>query len=63
MPKKDGKPWICIDYHNLNAISESDAYPLPKIDELLHRLAGARVYSKFDLKSRYHQIAIDENSI
>ena len=40
-----------------------DAYPLPKIDELLNKLAQARVYSKVDLHFRFHQIPIEAASI
>ena len=63
VPKKDGKPRVCIDFRDLNAISEMDAYPLPKIDELLHKLAKARYFSKGDLRSGYHQIPMEEDSI
>ena len=63
VPKKDGKPRVCIDYRDLNAIVELDAYPLPKIDELLNRLAKARWFTKMDLCSGYHQIPMEENSI
>ena len=38
----------------LNALTVSDAYPLPRIDDLLHRLGKASVYSKLDLQSGYH---------
>ena len=63
VPKKDGKPRVCIDYRDLNAISEMDAYPLPKIDELLNKLAGARYFGKVDLQAGYHQIPMEEGSI
>ena len=62
VPKKDGKGRVCIDFRDLNAISQLDAYPLPKIDELLHKLAGARWYTKIDLKSGFHQIPMEEGS-
>ena len=62
VPKKDGKPRVCIDYRDLNAIAEMDAYPLPKIDELLHRLAQANWFTKMDLRSGYHQIPMDPAS-
>ena len=62
VPKKDGEMRVCIDYRDLNAISEADAYPLPKIDELFSKLAKARKFTKMDLKSGFHQIPMDEKS-
>ena len=63
VPKKDGSMRVCIDYRDLNAVSMLDAYPLPRIDELLNKLANARWYSKVDLASGYHQIPMEETSI
>ena len=63
VPKKDGTMRVCIDYRDLNAVSLLDAYPLPRIDELLNKLAKARWYSKVDLASGYHQIPMEEDSI
>ena len=42
VPKKDGSMRVCFDYHDLNAVLLLDAYPLPRIDELLNKLANAR---------------------
>ena len=53
VPKKDGTARVCIDYQDLNALTVQDSYPLPKIDELLQRMAKARWYSKVDLKSEF----------
>jgi hypothetical protein len=47
-----------VDYRPLNAITIKNKYPLPRIDILFDQLAGARVFSKVDLHSGYHQIKI-----
>ncbi|GBG64119.1 hypothetical protein CBR_g40567 [Chara braunii] len=52
---------LCIDYRKLNAQTVKNAEPLPRIDDLLERLGGAKYFSKLDLKSRYHQISIRPN--
>ncbi|GBG68800.1 hypothetical protein CBR_g3340 [Chara braunii] len=56
--KKGGTLRMCIDYRGLNAITVKNAEPLPRIDDLLDRVQGCKYYSKIDLKSGYHQIAI-----
>ncbi|GBG88429.1 hypothetical protein CBR_g47127 [Chara braunii] len=49
---------MCIDYRGLNAITVKNRESLPRIDDLLDRVQECRYFSKIDLKSRYHQIAI-----
>jgi hypothetical protein len=56
--KKDGSLRLCVDYQPLNAVTIKNKYPLPRIDVLFDQLAGAKVFSKIDLRSRYHQIKI-----
>jgi hypothetical protein len=58
MKKKDQSLSLCVDYRPLNAITIKNKYPLPCIDILFDQLAGARVFSKVDLRSGYHQIKI-----
>jgi len=61
--KKDGSMRLCVDYRALNAVTVKNSYPLPKIDELLDRLHGARVFSKMDLAQGYHQVRVAEADI
>ncbi|GBG85296.1 hypothetical protein CBR_g39864 [Chara braunii] len=58
VPKKGGTLRMCIDYRGLDAITVKNREPLPRIDDLLDRAQGCRYFSKIDLKSGYHQIAI-----
>jgi len=52
--KKDGTKRLCINYKELNNVTIKDKYPLPCIDDLFDQLQGVRVFSKIDLRSRYH---------
>jgi len=58
MKKKDKSLRMCVDYRPLNAVTIKNKYPLPRIDILFDQLAKAKVFSKIDLRSGYHQIKI-----
>jgi len=51
---------MCVDYRALNKATVKNRYPLPRIDDLFHRLSGAKVFSRIDLGSGYYQIRIVE---
>jgi hypothetical protein len=61
--KKDGSLRMCVDYHPLNEVTIKNKYPLPRIDVLFDQLAGARVFSKIDIRSGYHQIKIRASDV
>jgi hypothetical protein len=61
--KKDQTLRMCLDYRPLNEVTIKNKYPLPRIDILFDQLTGARVFSKIDLRSGYHQICIRPEDI
>nr|GEW45376.1 putative reverse transcriptase domain-containing protein [Tanacetum cinerariifolium] len=61
--KKDRSFRMCIDYKELNKLTVKNRYPLPRIDDLFDQLQGSSVYSKIDLRSRYHQLRVREEDI
>ena len=61
--KKDKTLRLCIDYRQLNRVTIKNRYPLPTIDDLFDQLRRARVYSKIDLRTGYHQLRVREADI
>ncbi|WVZ78305.1 hypothetical protein U9M48_026041 [Paspalum notatum var. saurae] len=66
--RPSSSPWGCpalfarVDYGPLNAITIKNKYPIPHIDILFDRLAGAKVFSKIDLRSGYYRIKIEKKT-
>ena len=58
--KKDGSLRFCIDFRKLNGRTVKDAYTLPRIDDTMDTLLGAKYFSKLDLCSGYWQVEMKE---
>jgi hypothetical protein len=61
--KKCGTLILCIDFRQLNKVFVKNKYPLPRIDDLFDQLKDAKIFSKIDLRSGYHQVRIKEEDI
>lgn len=59
--KKDGSLRFCIDFRKLNSRTIKDAYNLPRIDDTIDTLIGAKYFSKLDLRSGYWQVEMNED--
>ncbi|KAG1440781.1 hypothetical protein G6F56_011776 [Rhizopus delemar] len=60
--KKNGDYRMVIDYRKLNAVTKKDAYPLPRIDDLLDTLGKAKVFSALDMRAGFHQVPVEKDS-
>jgi hypothetical protein len=61
--KKYGTLRLCIDYIQLKKMTIKNKYPLPRINDLFDQVGGAKIFSKLDLRSGYHQVWIKDEDI
>jgi hypothetical protein len=61
--KKDRSQQMCVDYRSLNDVTVKNKYSLPRIEDLFDQMGDARVFSKIDLRSGYHQVKIRPSDI
>ena len=59
--KKDRTLRLCVDYRRLNALSKSDAYPMPQVDDLIDQVGGAHYISTLDLTKGYWQVPVAQH--
>ena len=58
--KKDGGIRFCVDYRRLNRVTTSDAYPMPRLNQMIDELSGTQWFSALDAKSAYWTIEVDQ---
>ena len=63
VPKPNNKKRMCIDYRKLNAITVTDPFPLPRMDDIMDRMNNSVVFSKIDQSSSYYQILMQPRSV
>ena len=63
IPKADGSIRFCIDYRRVNDVTLPDAFPLPRVEDLIDKIGQSRYLTKIDLSRGYWQVPMDENSI
>jgi deoxyuridine 5'-triphosphate nucleotidohydrolase len=61
--RKNGKKRLCVDYRKLNSVTKKDAYPLPRIDEMMDALGKAKWFSSTDLTNGFWQIGMHPDSV
>ena len=62
VPKPDGSFRFFNDFRRLNEVSEFDAYPMPRVDELIERLGPARYLTTLDLTRGYWQVPLTKTA-
>ena len=62
MRKRDKTLCLCVDYHKLNAVSQLEAYPMPRIEDLLDQLGKAKFLTTLDLGKGYWQIPVKQSA-
>ena len=60
--KPNGKLRICIDTQPLNTALMGEHYKLPTLDDVLPKLANAKIFSKFDIREAYWHVKLDKSS-
>ena len=57
--KKDGTLRLCINYRQLNSVTQDDKYQMPWVEEMVERLGKAKYISKLDLAKGYYQVPVE----
>ena len=58
--KKEGSICTCVDYQRLNAVTSSDPYQMPRVDDLIDKVGNATYLTKLDLTKGYYQVPVAE---
>lgn len=62
VPKPDGSFRFCTDFRKVNAVTKTDSYPIPRIEDCIDKIGCAKYVSKFDLLKGYWQVPLTERA-
>ena len=62
VPKPDGSQRFCIDYRKVNAVTKTDSFPLPRIEDCIDQVGNAAYVSKIDLMKGYWQVPLSQEA-
>ena len=62
VPKADKSYRFCTDYRKVNAITKSDSFPIPRVDDCIDQIGHAKFVSKFDLLKGYWQVPLTDRA-
>ena len=57
----DGKVRFCVDFGKVNAQSQTDTYPFPRVDDSVDKIGASTYITKVDLVKGYWQISLGES--
>ena len=60
--KKNGDIRLCVDFRNLNRVSEKDNYPVPPMEKILQQVSGSEMFSLLDGFSGYNQVLVSKTN-
>jgi hypothetical protein len=61
--KQDRSNRLCVDYWALNTVTIKNRYPLPRTEDLIETIKGAKIFTKLDLKSGYNLVHVKEEDV
>ena len=53
---------FCVDFRKLNAVTRSDSFPIPRIDDCINKIGHAKFVSKLDLLKGFWQVPLTERA-
>ena len=60
--KENGQLRLCLDPKDLNEAIKREHHPIPTLEEITPKLAGAKLFSKLDARNGYWNVKLDEES-